>query len=32
VGRRAIGRGTPGPCTLRLTAAYLTLVDRECGA
>ena len=31
VGSHAIGRGTPGPCTLRLTAAYLALVDRECG-
>lgn len=30
VGSHAIGRGTPGPCTLRLTAAYLALVDREC--
>lgn len=31
VGPEAIGRGTPGRCTLRLMAAYLTLVDRECG-
>jgi len=32
VGSRAIGGGTPGECTLRLMAAYIALVDRECGA
>jgi branched-chain amino acid aminotransferase len=32
VGPQAIGRGTPGQCTRRLTAAYLALVDQECGA
>ena len=32
VGPQAIGRGTPGQCTLRLRASYLTLVDWECGA
>jgi len=31
VGSQAIGRGTPGQCTLRLAAAYRTLVERECG-
>ena len=31
VGPQVIGRGTPGPVTRRLTAAYGALVDRECG-
>ena len=32
VGGKPIGRATPGELTRRLTAAYLALVDRECGA
>ena len=32
IGGTPIGRATPGELTRRLTAAYLALVDRECGA
>jgi len=32
VGLDAIGAGTPGMCTIRLTADYRALVDRECSA
>jgi branched-chain amino acid aminotransferase len=31
IGGKPIGRATPGELTRRLTAAYLALVDRECG-
>ena len=31
IGGKPIGRGTPGELTRRLTAAYLALIDRECG-
>jgi branched-chain amino acid aminotransferase len=31
IGGNPIGRGTPGELTRRLTAAYLALIDRECG-
>lgn len=31
IGANPIGRGTPGELTRRLTAAYLALIDRECG-
>jgi len=32
IGGKPIGRGTPGELTRRLTAAYLALIDRECGS
>lgn len=31
IGGNPIGRGTPGELTRRLAAAYLALIDRECG-
>ena len=31
IGGTPIGRGMPGELTRRLTAAYLALIDRECG-
>jgi branched-subunit amino acid aminotransferase/4-amino-4-deoxychorismate lyase len=32
IGEKSIGRAAPGELTRRLTAAYLALIDRECGA